>query len=119
MGDAAHAMTPWQGAGAGAALEDAMILDTLLQAIRDPHQIGNAFEAYDQVRRPRTQNLVDSSRITGRIFCGRGPGIGLDPEQLQESLSSRWDWIFALDMKKHKEEALAAFAALNTRVVAD
>ncbi|KUJ09970.1 FAD/NAD(P)-binding domain-containing protein [Mollisia scopiformis] len=119
IGDAAHAMTPWQGSGAGVALEDAMILDTHLQLIKDPHQIKSAFQAYDQVRRPRTQKPVDSSKTTGRIFCGRGPGVGLEPEELRKSLCSRWDFIYALDMKQHKRDALDAFADLNTQSVVD
>jgi salicylate hydroxylase len=34
MGDAAHAMTPWQGSGAGQAIKDAMVLSTLLGEVK-------------------------------------------------------------------------------------
>lgn len=57
MGDAAHATTPWQGQGASQAIEDALVLETLLGAVNDPKQIPHAFAAYDQVRRPRTQRV--------------------------------------------------------------
>jgi salicylate hydroxylase len=108
MGDAAHAMTPWQGSGAGQAIEDAMILETLLEEVREPRQLDAAFKAYDAVRRPRTQKIVASSKITGHIICGRGPGIGLDIDKLREALASRWNFIYGLDMKEHKKAALAA-----------
>lgn len=115
IGDAAHCMMPWQGAGAGAgaALEDAMVLETLLKEVKEPAQIEHAFKAFNQVRRPRTQQMVESSAIMGLMFCGRGPAIGLDPDKLREGMASKWDFIYGLDMKEHKKEALKAFAALT------
>lgn len=101
-------MTPWQGAGAGQAIEDAMILDILLKDVKEPRQVDAAFKAYDAVRRPRTQKIVASSKITGEIFCGRGPGIGLDVDKLREALPPLWGFIYGLDMKEHKLAALAA-----------
>ncbi|TRX95547.1 hypothetical protein FHL15_003505 [Xylaria flabelliformis] len=68
MGDAAHAMTPWQGAGAGQAIEDALILDTVLGHITSREEISAAFQAFDAIRRPRCQRLVDSSKETGRKY---------------------------------------------------
>ena len=57
MGDAAHASTPWQGQGASQAVEDALVLETLLGKVKDAKHIPNALAAYDQVRRPRTQRI--------------------------------------------------------------
>ncbi|KAF4624981.1 hypothetical protein G7Y89_g13187 [Cudoniella acicularis] len=105
IGDAAHAMTPWQGSGAGQAIEDAMILQTLLQEVKNPQQIGAAFQAYDRVRRPRAQRIVESSQGTGRIICGREEGVRLDVEKLRGVLGSRWRFIYEIDLKKCKEEA--------------
>ncbi|KAI1741713.1 hypothetical protein F4680DRAFT_414814 [Xylaria scruposa] len=51
MGDAAHAITPWQGAGAGKAIEDALILATVLGRITSREEISDA------VGRPRCQRL--------------------------------------------------------------
>ena len=88
MGDAAHAMTPWQGSDAGQAIEDAMILDVLLAIVKTPHQLDAALKAYDEVQRPRAQRIGDSSNLTGRIMCRRGPGgMGLDPDKLRKELS--------------------------------
>ncbi len=54
IGDAAHAMLPHQGAGAGQGLEDAWLLARLLA---DPQVMDSqpqaVLEAYDAIRRPR------------------------------------------------------------------
>jgi salicylate hydroxylase len=57
LGDAAHASTPHQGAGAGQAIEDAHDLAELLGHIRvgSSSDAVAAFKAYDEVRRPRSQ----------------------------------------------------------------
>lgn len=65
MGDAAHAATPWQASGGGQAFEDAMILGALLGCVRSSDQLSTAFEIFDEVRRPRTQRILDSSRESG------------------------------------------------------
>lgn len=43
-------MTPWQGSGSAQAIEDAMIVGTLLAAVKAPEQLDAALRAYDQVR---------------------------------------------------------------------
>lgn len=105
MGDAAHATTPWQGSGAGLAIEDAMVLGTLFANIASPSEISAAFKAYDLIRRPRCQQVIDSSRETGRILCGQ---VDLRAEELMKLLAPRWNFIFGLDMESHKREALEA-----------
>ncbi|KAI1129772.1 salicylate hydroxylase [Nemania abortiva] len=104
MGDAAHAMTPWQGAGAGQAIEDALILATVLGRISSCEEVPAAFQAFDAVRRPRCQRIVDSSRETGRIMCGRSDAR--DADALRETLKGRWDFIYNLDVERHKEDAM-------------
>ena len=113
MGDAAHAMTPWQGSGAAQAIEDAMVLRTLLAAIKTPEHIDGALLAYDEVRRPRTQRIVESSRATGMIMSGRGNGIGVDAAKMREALAERWAFIYDFDMNRHKEDALAALRRIE------
>ncbi|KAF2692089.1 salicylate hydroxylase [Lentithecium fluviatile CBS 122367] len=107
MGDAAHSMTPWQGSGAGQAIEDAMVLETLLGETKDPTGLAAAFKAYDQVRRPRTQKIVHSSYGTGLITCGRGEGISLDINKIRESMPGRWAFIYEQDQAQHRKEALS------------
>ncbi|KAI1209956.1 salicylate hydroxylase [Annulohypoxylon truncatum] len=105
-GDAAHATTPWQGTGAGLAIEDAMVLGALLSKVTSSKDIPAAFKAYDEVRRPRCQRIIDSSRETARIFCGRNPKIGLNPDKLREVIRPRWNFILGLDVEAHKAEAV-------------
>jgi salicylate hydroxylase len=111
MGDAAHAMTPWQGSGAGQAIEDAMILGALLGEAKEAQQINAAFKAYDQVRRPRTQQIVASSHEVGMVMTGRG-ACGLDVDKLAEDLQPRWAPILSLDLKDHKKAALDAMRSM-------
>lgn len=105
VGDAAHATTPWQGAGTGLAIEDAMVLGALFASISSANEISAAFKAYDLLRRPRCQQVIDSSRETGLILCGQ---VDLHADELRELLAPRWNFIFGLDMELHKREALEA-----------
>ena len=107
-------MTPWQGSGAAQAIEDAMILRTLLASIKTPKQLDGALQAYDEVRRPRTQRIVESSRLSGQIMTGLGDGIGVDAGRMREALAERWDFIHDFDVKKHKEDALAVLKRIES-----
>ncbi|KAF7525070.1 hypothetical protein G7054_g11196 [Neopestalotiopsis clavispora] len=107
IGDAAHAMTPWQGAGAGQAFEDAMILGALLGKSTSRSDIRAAFRAFDVIRRPRCQKIIDSSRGTGQIMCGQDAEVGLESSKIRDSLAHRWDIIVAIDLDRHREDALA------------
>ncbi|KAI1169852.1 salicylate hydroxylase [Nemania sp. FL0916] len=105
IGDAAHAMTPWQGSGTAMAFEDVMIIQELLSHVHSPAQIEIAFKVYDELRRPRCQRIIESSWETGIILCGRNEEAGLDPEKLGLQLSTKWDFIVGLDMKEHRNDA--------------
>ena len=61
LGDAAHASTPHQGAGAGQAIEDVFVLSNLLGRTKEVKDVERALYAYDQVRRPRSQRVVTTS----------------------------------------------------------
>lgn len=111
-GDAAHATTPWQGAGAGQAFEDAAILGVLLGKVRTPSDIAHAFGAYSSVRKERSQRVIDSSRGTGLIMCGQS-SAGLDPAKIGGELFGRWEFISSLDLQAYKEEALVKMKALQ------
>ncbi|RCI13924.1 hypothetical protein L249_8146, partial [Ophiocordyceps polyrhachis-furcata BCC 54312] len=115
MGDAAHATTPWQGAGAGLAFEDAMVLTVLLSSVSCPDDLALAFEAYDAVRRPRCQRVIDSSRAVGRIFCGQNHEIGLDADKMRETLPPRWEFLASLNMYEHRMEALCKLKEMMAR----
>jgi salicylate hydroxylase len=105
MGDAAHATTPWQSSGGGMSLEDSLVLSTLLGHATTPAEARLALQAYDQVRRPRTQRIVESSRVTGAILTGAD---GLAQPYVKEPgpLLRRWDFIIDLDVEQHAKEAV-------------
>lgn len=98
LGDSAHASTPHHGAGAGMAVEDALILSRLLASIKSARELECAFAAYDAVRRPRTQRLVASSRILGEIYNFEDEGIGDNMGAMREYLAHAWDWIWNEDL---------------------
>jgi salicylate hydroxylase len=106
LGDAAHASTPHQGAGAGQALEDAFILSVLLgdEKTRSAGDIPTAFRAYDAVRRPRSQRVVSTSRAAGATYALQGQALD-NLELIREELLERYKWIWAEDMNVQAERA--------------
>lgn len=113
MGDAAHATTPWQASGGGMSVEDSFILSSLLGHAKSTKEAENALKAYDEVRRPRTQRIVDSSRGTGEILSGRGGETKMPLDQVKEKLVHRWDFILGIELEKHRDEAVAIMDRLN------
>ena len=111
LGDAAHTSTPHQGAGAGQALEDAFVLSTLLadENIKTVSDIPVAFQAYDAIRRPRSQKVVSTSRAAGETYAFRGPA-GSDLNLIRKELQTRFRWIWEEDMTCQAEKARAVLA---------
>ncbi|KAJ6008953.1 hypothetical protein N7522_003969 [Penicillium canescens] len=107
LGDAAHASTPHQGAGAGQAIEDAHVLAELLDDSRvDSVQgIMAAFKAYDEIRRPRSQRVVTTSKENAYLFSLCLDGIEDDAEKLKETLQERSRWLWDLDVEGQVERA--------------
>ncbi|KAF2760868.1 FAD/NAD(P)-binding domain-containing protein [Pseudovirgaria hyperparasitica] len=106
LGDAAHAATPNLGAGAGMAIEDALVLSRLLGRIEHKSQIEDAFRAYDAVRRPRTQKVVWESRRAGLANEFLMEGVGDNFEELERELNERYQWIWDVDLEGMVDEAL-------------
>lgn len=111
LGDAAHAATPWQASGGGQAFEDAMILGALLGCVRSSDQLSTAFEIFDEVRRPRAQRILDSSRESDMILCGADQSIGLDVERMRAGLSTRADLVEDFDLMAYKDTAVEKLIA--------
>lgn len=86
----------------------------LIASTRLPEQRDAALKAYDEVRRPRTQRVVESSRVTGVIMSGRGEGIEVNVEKIREGLKERWVFIYDFDLERHKEDALAALKRIES-----
>jgi 2-heptyl-3-hydroxy-4(1H)-quinolone synthase len=78
LGDAAHAMTPDLGQGAGMAIEDAVVLADLLAGAVEAGRVDQALAAYQDGRRRRAGRVQDASRTTGRVAqWSAGPAVGL------------------------------------------
>ena len=71
MGDAAYATTSFQGQGAGQAIKDAYFLQTFLGAFQRKSEIPNALVACYEVRRPRAERIVSTSREVGYLITMR------------------------------------------------
>ena len=93
-GDAAHAMTPNLGQGACQALEDAVVLGTVMAS-------GAGLGAYDRQRRPRTQMITRRSRRIGAAAQWASPAAVtvrntalrlLPPASFARSLAPVLDW---------------------------
>ncbi len=65
IGDAAHAMFPFQAQGAAMAIEDAAVLGPLLTTHADPE---TAFRQYERLRQPRVRRVAHTSALNGAIF---------------------------------------------------
>ncbi len=70
IGDAAHAMLPFQAQGAAMGIEDAAVLAPLLIANADPQ---SAFQAYASHRQNRVRRVAKISARNGRVFHLRWP----------------------------------------------
>ncbi|KAF2015831.1 FAD/NAD(P)-binding domain-containing protein [Aaosphaeria arxii CBS 175.79] len=113
LGDVAHAGGPHQGGGAGQCLEDALILSRVLgklfkstpdDILTKPSPLRTelieaAFEAYDEIRRPRAQKQVLTSEECGNIYILKGQGVGDDMSKVLENLNSRFEWIWLHDLE--------------------
>ncbi|MEO5806778.1 FAD-dependent oxidoreductase [Devosia sp.] len=76
IGDAAHAMLPFQAQGAAMAIEDAAILAPLLMT--EPDAVS-AFARYETIRRPRVARVARTAGANGKIFHLKWPWtIGRD-----------------------------------------
>jgi 2-polyprenyl-6-methoxyphenol hydroxylase-like FAD-dependent oxidoreductase len=74
-GDAAHAMLPTAGQGAGTALEDGVCVGRLIGApVVAGGDMATALAAYDSARRPRCRQIARTAIITARLGCDLGGG---------------------------------------------
>lgn len=107
LGDAAHASTPHQGAGAGQAIEDAHVLSELLgdARVQSTEQVVAAFNAYDEIRRPRSQRVVTSSKENAYLLCLCLDGVHDDEDKLKTTFQERLRWLWDLDVEGQVERA--------------
>jgi salicylate hydroxylase len=122
-GDAAHASSPYHGAGAGFAIEDALVLAELfedaLEKIGSSKKADKArilkavLAAYSEVRLERTQCLVEGSRYMGEMYQWQH---GRDREKCKEEIDWRSRRIWDYDVEKMVADAVVAFERRIHRV---
>lgn len=118
VGDAAHASSPHHGAGAGGGIEDALCLVAAIEAALGEYQdtrdisagevLNAAFSAYNQVRRERSQWLVQSSQEVSEIYEMTYPDTGRDMEKCLREIERRshniWYFDYELMLKETRDE---------------
>lgn len=116
LGDAAHASTPHLDAGAGFAIEDAHLLSGLLSLdlIKSEADIKRAFWAYDQIRRPRCQELIKKSRKQGLLLDLQVQGCEeVTEDDLRTNVGFNQKWVWDVDLEGMLDEAKALFNSCN------
>jgi len=117
LGDAAHAMPPHEGAGAGQAIEDGYILSILLgHPLTTRDTIARALSIYDHIRRPISHKIWDSSRLNGQYFMFHAPGIDFETVQEHElpsklktlghMFTKNWEWSWSTSIMPSAQEAI-------------
>jgi len=98
VGDAAHAMVPFQAQGAAMGIEDAAVLAPLL--ITEP-DAETAFARYAAIRQPRVTRVAKVSRSNGTAFHLQWPfSIGRNlviAAQGRQGHLRRLDWLYGYD----------------------
>ncbi|KAF8515185.1 FAD/NAD(P)-binding domain-containing protein [Gautieria morchelliformis] len=116
LGDAAHSMLPHLGAGAGQAMEDALLLGKLLtHPSTSLSNVGPVLQAYDSVRRPRANGVLTGSYVAGEIYEYAGPS-GPSLEGLRKDLTGIFDSVWHRDLD---EDCRTAVKFLIDRQVFD
>jgi salicylate hydroxylase len=90
LGDAAHAMAPFQAQGAAQAIEDAYVLGACLA--EQPRDVEAALLRYEEIRRDRAVGVQESGRASGEeLFLPDGPDQ-VRRDQTYRDLSAERPW---------------------------
>jgi salicylate hydroxylase len=107
-GDAAHPMLPFLAQGANQAIEDAIVLATVLGSA-DDDTVADALRRYERIRRPRTREVHRVSRAnTDMLHLPDGPEQVERDRMLAEggSLSSH-AWLYGYEAELAVEQVTA------------
>ncbi len=105
LGDACHAMPPFQAQGAAMAIEDAIVLAKCLQA---EGVSAGSLAKYEKLRKPRTSRVLSSARSNMGVFHRSNAwtqAATYGPMKVADKLfpvfiRSRQDWIYGYDVRK-------------------
>ncbi|KAG1900266.1 salicylate hydroxylase [Suillus fuscotomentosus] len=116
LGDAAHAMLPFQGAGAGQSIEDAYLLATVLgHKATTLDTVPRALAIYDKLRRPFSSDVALRSRLNGQL-CALQTNVPL--HRLGNTVTKNWEWAWLTELDDALEEAvkLVENSSINIRL---
>lgn len=97
------------------AIEDAAALGALLGDAQTPEDVGIAFQAFDQVRRPRCQKIVESSNSAGQLMCLQGDAASADAAGVLAMFGPRWDFIRSYKVAEDTAKVVARANELKTK----
>ena len=88
------------------AIEDAHVLAELLSdpRVTSVDDVVGAFQAYDQVRRPRSQHVVTTNKENAYLPCLCFEGVGDNGKKLRETFQQRLRWLWDLDVQEQVEQ---------------
>ncbi len=93
LGDAAHPILPFLAQGAVMAIEDAVVLADVLAS-----NMATPLMAYENARRPRTQNVQNTARRNGQIYHLSGVAAAARDLALRAippaQMMARYDWLY-------------------------
>ncbi|KAF8884164.1 salicylate 1-monooxygenase [Infundibulicybe gibba] len=117
LGDAAHAMTPHQGSGAGQAVEDAFFLAMVLgHRATTVETLDRAISVYDAIRRPFSTDIAQRSSQNGRFFTFNYEDADINlqtcgPEEnmhklraLGDAIYDNWKWTWSTSLDEMMQE---------------
>lgn len=122
-------MTPYQGSGAGQAIEDAYILSVLLaHPLTTRETLQDALKIYETVRLPHGNEVQRLSRLNGKLAEFADPRFsGLDigndtyekgkPSEddekklkdLGDEIVKNWEWTWTTDIEDDTKRAIDLF----------
>ncbi|KAL5523166.1 hypothetical protein ACEPAF_1433 [Sanghuangporus sanghuang] len=127
IGDAAHAMTPHQGAGAGVAIEDAYILGALLTHPRTTlSTLPTALKVYETVCLRHANKVQQRSRLHGQLYEFAAPPFSslagrtildngepqddvMDLKAVGDAIMENKKWCWETDAADNLAEAISSF----------
>jgi salicylate hydroxylase len=113
IGDAAHATLAAAGNGAAQAIEDAAVLHALFAQVTDVSQIAKAFAAFDAVRRPRSQKVVEISRNFSQLYSFRlDEVVGTDPDKMTAYIREMGSYTNDYDLEAQNRNAVGLYEEL-------
>jgi len=108
VGDAAHGMLPHLGAGVEQGLEDVYTLCRLLShPTTTKSNLDVVIKAYDTMRRPRANMVLERSIRMGEIYDSFGPNH-YSAEDMRRHLPGMWEPVWIHDIEAEVTEAIEA-----------